>query len=110
MARSHLGEGENVRTRPDSDGQGQGRKKIVNRFMRPAIMVAAMLAGCGLAGVLQAADGPAQYTGPGSCSSSSCHGGVQPRSDTSVLQNEYSTWAVQDKHTRALAVLSNDVA
>jgi hypothetical protein len=71
---------------------------------------AVVLAGCGLAGTLRAADGPAQYAGPGSCSSSSCHGGVQPRSDTSVLQNEYSTWAVQDKHTRALAVLGNDVA
>jgi hypothetical protein len=71
---------------------------------------ARLLAGCGLAGALWAADSPAQYTGPGSCSSSSCHGGVQPRSDTSVLQNEYSTWAVQDKHTRALAVLGNEVA
>lgn len=63
-----------------------------------------------LGGVACAADGPAQYTGPGSCSSSSCHGGVQPRTETSVLQNEYSTWAVQDKHTHALAVLGNDVA
>jgi cytochrome c554/c'-like protein len=63
-----------------------------------------------LSGGLRAADGPAQYTGPGSCSSSSCHGGVQPRNETSVLQNEYSTWAVQDKHTHALAVLGNDVA
>jgi hypothetical protein len=29
-----------------------------------------------LSGAVHAADGPAQYTGPGSCSSSSCHGGV----------------------------------
>jgi len=71
---------------------------------------ALMLLGCGLGGALRAADGPAQYTGPGSCSSSSCHGGVQPRNETSVLQNEYSTWAVQDKHTHALAVLVNDLA
>ncbi len=52
---------------------------------------------------------PGQYTGPGSCSSTSCHGGVQPRSTTTVLQNEYSTWAVQDKHPKAFLALSNDV-
>lgn len=51
-----------------------------------------------------------KYTGPGSCSSPSCHGGVQPRSDTSVLQNEYSTWVVKDKHAHAYEVLSNSVA
>ena len=44
---------------------------------------------------------PSRYTGPGSCSSPSCHGGVQERSDTSVLQNEYSTWVVRDKHARS---------
>jgi hypothetical protein len=67
--------------------------------MRPfAKAFAVMLVGWGLGGGLRAADGPAQYTGPGSCRSSSCHGGVQPRNETSV-PNEYSTWAVQDKHT-----------
>src|SRR5579884_2186170 len=53
---------------------------------------------------------PPQYTGPGSCSSTSCHGAVQPRSETAVLQNEYSTWALRDKHTKAFLALSNDVA
>ena len=48
------------------------------------------------------------YTGPGSCSSSSCHGGVQPRTDASVLQNEYSTWAIEDKHARAFAGLTSE--
>src|SRR5579859_3877677 len=62
-----------------------------------------------LSGAVRAADGPAQYTGPGSCSSTSCHGGVQPRTETTVLQNEYSTWAARDKHTKAFMVLSNDV-
>lgn len=50
---------------------------------------------------------PAKYTGPGSCAAPACHGAVQPRSTTNVLQNEYSTWVVQDKHSRAFAVLSN---
>lgn len=35
---------------------------------------------------------------------------MQPRSDTSVLQNEYSTWVVRDKHAHAYEVLSNPVA
>ena len=53
---------------------------------------------------------PPKYTGPGSCSSPSCHGGVQARSDNSVWQNEYSTWVVKDKHAQAYSVLSNAVA
>jgi cytochrome c554/c'-like protein len=48
-----------------------------------------------------------KYTGPGSCASPSCHGGVQARSGTSVWQNEYSTWVVKDKHAQAYTVLSN---
>jgi len=51
-----------------------------------------------------------KYTGPGSCASPSCHGGVAPRADTSVWQNEYSTWVVKDKHAQAYSVLSNPVA
>lgn len=51
----------------------------------------------------------AKYTGPGSCSASSCHGGVQPRTDNSVLQNEYSVWAVQDKHSRAFSALTGEI-
>ncbi len=49
-----------------------------------------------------------RYTGAGSCSSSSCHGGVQPRNTSSVLQNEYSTWALQDRHAKAFRVLAGD--
>jgi hypothetical protein len=56
-----------------------------------------------------AADIP-KYTGPGSCSSPSCHGGVQPRATTSVQQNEYSTWVIQDKHAQSFAVLSNPIS
>jgi hypothetical protein len=51
-----------------------------------------------------------KYTGPGSCSAPSCHGGVQPRQTSRVLQNEYSTWVVQDKHSRAYSVLMNPVS
>ena len=53
---------------------------------------------------------PPKYTGPGSCASPSCHGAVQIKTETSVQQNEYATWVVKDKHARAFANLSNDVA
>src|SRR6266853_1564424 len=67
--------------------------------------------GCLLAGSLLAADTPesSKYTGPGSCSSPACHGGVTAREETSVLQNEYSTWVVRDKHAHAYTVLTNPV-
>ena len=60
---------------------------------------------------IQAAEGtePSKYTGPGSCSSPSCHGGVQARDQTSVPQNEYSTWVVRDKHAHAFVNLTNPV-
>ena len=52
---------------------------------------------------------PSRYTGPGSCSSPTCHGGVQAREVTPVLQNEYSTWVVRDKHAHAFINVTNAV-
>jgi hypothetical protein len=63
-----------------------------------------------LAQTLLLAQDPSKYTGPGSCASPSCHGGVQVRTDSSVQQNEYSTWVVKDKHAHAFAALTNPVA
>jgi hypothetical protein len=34
---------------------------------------------------------------------------VQPREDTTVLQNEYSTWVVRDKHAHAYVNLTNPI-
>jgi hypothetical protein len=51
-----------------------------------------------------------KYSGPGSCASSNCHGGVQPKSLVRIAQNEYSIWAAQDKHARAYTALSNSVS
>ena len=48
----------------------------------------------------------ARYVGPGSCSAVACHGGIQPRSVTKVLQNEYSTWVTSDKHAHAYTALT----
>src|SRR5437764_10074268 len=52
----------------------------------------------------------ARYVGPGSCSATACHGSVQARQQTKVLQNEYSTWVLQDKHAKAWNVLTNSVS
>src|SRR5437763_1152169 len=52
----------------------------------------------------------ARYVGPGSCSATACHGSVQARQQTKVLQNEYSTWVLQDKHAKAWSVLNNTVS
>jgi hypothetical protein len=69
-------------------------------------MAVALMAPFGLSAA-DAADG--RYTGPGSCGSTSCHGGVRPRSDNAVLQNEYTTWTLHDKHSRAASLLTNEV-
>ncbi|HEX3378019.1 MAG TPA: multiheme c-type cytochrome [Candidatus Acidoferrales bacterium] len=50
-----------------------------------------------------------KYTGPGSCSSTSCHGSVKPRTDNRIFQNEYSIWAVKDKHAKAYDALTGPV-
>jgi hypothetical protein len=51
-----------------------------------------------------------KYNGPGGCAASSCHGSVQPKTNTRILQNEYTIWIAQDKHARAFSVLQNNVS
>ena len=76
---------------------------------------AAILAGAiffAAACAARAANPPAdtsKYTGPGSCSSTSCHGSVKPRADTRIFQNEYSIWVVKDKHAKAYDALTGPV-
>jgi Cytochrome c554 and c-prime len=53
--------------------------------------------------------GPVKYMGPGSCAATSCHGSVKPIAGSRILQNEYSTWILQDKHSRAYQALTGDV-
>lgn len=52
---------------------------------------------------------PVKYIGPGSCAATSCHGSVKPIAGSRILQNEYSTWILQDKHSRAYQALTSDV-
>src|SRR5690348_4545425 len=53
---------------------------------------------------------PVKYIGPGSCAATSCHGSVRPIAGSRILQNEYSTWILQDKHSRAYQALTGEVA
>jgi len=60
---------------------------------------------------LEAAPGdePGKYIGPGSCAATSCHGSVKPIAGSRILQDEYSTWIIKDKHSRAYQALTGDV-
>src|SRR5258705_11389393 len=53
---------------------------------------------------------PQKYIGPGSCAPTSCHGSVKPVADSRILQTEYTTWILQDKHRRGHQALTTDVA
>lgn len=52
---------------------------------------------------------PMKYIGPGSCAATSCHGSVKPIAGSRILQTEYSTWILKDKHSRAYQALTGDV-
>jgi len=58
---------------------------------------------------LSAQSEPIKYIGPGSCAATSCHGSVKPIAGSRIFQNEYSTWIIQDKHSRAYQALTGDV-
>jgi hypothetical protein len=57
-------------------------------------------------GVLSAQATP-QPVGPGSCSSSNCHGAIKPLNSSNILQNEYITWSRHDRHARAYLTLQS---
>src|SRR2546421_3009835 len=50
-----------------------------------------------------------KYIGPGSCAATSCHGSVKPIAGSRILQNEYSTWIIKDKHSRAYRALTGEI-
>lgn len=49
-----------------------------------------------------------QSVGTVNCASSTCHGSVTPWQNSTVLQNEYTTWLRLDKHAKAYATLFNE--
>jgi cytochrome c554/c'-like protein len=86
----------------------------VRRAWLSTLFVAAIvsLAGGGLRAVAaaQAPSARGSYTGPGSCAAASCHGSVRPIAGSRILQTEYTTWILQDKHAKATAVLTNNLS
>src|ERR1700731_830832 len=71
---------------------------------------AALLTLCALPSSVGAAENDSpKYIGPGSCAATSCHGSVKPVADSRILQNEYSTWIIKDKHSKAYQALSGDI-
>src|SRR6266581_6376988 len=62
-----------------------------------------------LPALLSAQNESITYIGPGSCAATSCHGSVKPIADSRILQNEYSTWIIKDKHSRAYQALTGEV-
>ncbi len=71
-----------------------------------AILVFAIPAGAQSA---KSAGEPQKYIGPGSCAATSCHGSVKPVADSRILQTEYTTWILKDKHSRAYQALTGEV-
>uniref|UniRef100_Q01YI8 Cytochrome c-552/4 domain-containing protein n=1 Tax=Solibacter usitatus (strain Ellin6076) TaxID=234267 RepID=Q01YI8_SOLUE len=69
--------------------------------MRVALIVLAV------SGLAWAQPASHAYIGAGGCASSNCHGGTTaaPVAESRILANEYATWSVSDKHTRAYKAL-----
>ena len=64
---------------------------------------------CALSVAVPAQNEPSKYIGTGSCAAASCHGSVKPIAGSRILQDEYSTWILKDKHSRAYQALTGDV-
>src|SRR5208282_838726 len=103
-------------TRLGAEASGSGHQRV--RPLRPATIAALLLfvpaAFAGPDGATPQAKTSStsdvgQYSGPGSCSATSCHGSIRPREDSRILQTEYSTWVVKDKHSRAYLALTGQV-
>jgi hypothetical protein len=81
-------------------------RKFSNLCILRTVLCAWFLA---IPAVLSAQNEPIKYIGPGSCAATSCHGSVKPIAGSRIFQNEYSTWIIQDKHSRAYQALTGDV-
>src|SRR5712692_9593261 len=77
-----------------------------NTSIQRVILCASLLT---IPAALSAQKEPSKYIGPGSCAATSCHGSVKPVAGSRILQNEYSTWIIQDKHSRAYQALTGDI-
>jgi hypothetical protein len=81
-------------------------RKTSNSWILRSILCASLMT---FTATLSAQNEPIKYIGPGSCAATSCHGSVKPIAGSRIFQNEYSTWIIQDKHSRAYQALTGDV-
>lgn len=81
-------------------------RKFSNLCIVRVVLCASLMT---LSATLSAENEPVKYIGPGSCAATSCHGSVKPIAGSRIFQNEYSTWIIQDKHSRAYQALTGDV-
>ena len=51
---------------------------------------------------------PETHMGVATCASSVCHGAISPKQESNVLQNEYRTWSMHDRHAQAYKTLLSD--
>jgi len=80
------------------------------RILPFALVLFVACAGFASAANAQSSQAPeAKYIGPGSCAATACHGSVKPVAESRILQNEYSTWILKDKHARAYQALTGEV-
>jgi len=73
------------------------------------LCVAVFLISSTSASTAKDSNAPIKYIGPGSCAATSCHGSVKPVDGSRILQNEYSTWILQDKHSRSYQALTGEI-
>ncbi len=76
-------------------------------FLQPAGSAPAQSRSRDAAGIAAVGES-SKYIGPGSCAATSCHGSVKPVAGSRILQTEYSTWIVKDKHSRAYQALTGE--
>src|ERR1700716_1643867 len=88
-----------------TDSPTQRMRDTSNSCMLRVVLCALFMT---LPALLSAQNEPIKYIGPGSCAATSCHGSVKPIADSRILQNEYSTWIITDKHSRAYQALTGD--
>ena len=86
-----------------------GLRAFVTLCALAALILPACVARAGQTPAASAGGQPIKYIGPGSCAATSCHGSVKPVPGSRILQNEYSTWILKDKHSRAYQALTGDV-
>ncbi len=85
---------------------------FIHRLLRVTLAASAIILPSGLAAVAQtfkSGGEPQKYIGPGSCAATSCHGSVKPVAESRILQTEYTTWILKDRHSRAYQALTGAV-